>query len=351
MKYKDLAIRYATALTWVYFTFLFGWLTLYLVLGDQFGLLGIINSLLLYMFVPLPLAAIFTALNRRWSLVAGTLLGVVIFLWLWGPLFMLPLDRDTPGDNPNSKFTVMTYNVLGLQANPIPAIEAIHGSGADLVLIQELNPAMAESMKTALNERYPYQILDPQEGVSGMGTISQYPLESTGDQLPLKWIGIPQVITIDFEGTSITVVNFHTFPVSLRHPERIDDNFRYREAQAKALAEFASLTLGPLIVAGDANATHLNDMYKIILDAPLQDAWWEGGFGFGHTYPGSALPGSSRPRIGSWSIPKWMVRIDYVFVSSHWQVEHAFLAPFDGISDHRGVIAELILPSNLRPPK
>lgn len=349
MKNKVFIVHTGITLTWIYFTFLFGWLVLYLVTGDRFGLLGIINTLALYYFIPLPLAAILAAVSRRWSLVAGTLLGIGIFLWLWGPLFIPNLKPQTPGGNPIPSLRVMTYNVLGMQENPAAAVEVIQGSGADLVLIQELNPILAESVRTELSVSYPYQILDPQEGVAGMGTISKYPLESMGVQLPLEWIGVPQVISMDLEGVKVTLVNFHTFPVSLRYPERIDGNFRYREAQAQALAEFASRTTGPLIAGGDANATHLSDMYKIILDSPLQDAWWDGGSGFGHTYPGSDLPGSSRPRIGSWPIPKWMVRIDYVFISPHWQVGGASLAPFDGVSDHRGVIADLFLHPNPTP--
>jgi endonuclease/exonuclease/phosphatase family metal-dependent hydrolase len=79
------------------------------------------------------------------------------------------------------------------------------------------------------------------------------------------------------------------------------------------------------------------------MQAPLHDTWQEAGFGFGHTFPGSDIPGSSRPKFGNWYVPQWLTRIDYVFVSSHWGVSSASMAQFDGVSDHRGVVAELVL--------
>jgi endonuclease/exonuclease/phosphatase (EEP) superfamily protein YafD len=39
----------------------------------------------------------------------------------------------------------------------------------------------------------------------------------------------------------------------------------------------------------------------------------------------------------------WLVRIDYIFHSPHWITLDARLAKFDGVSDHRGVVAVLAL--------
>jgi endonuclease/exonuclease/phosphatase (EEP) superfamily protein YafD len=39
----------------------------------------------------------------------------------------------------------------------------------------------------------------------------------------------------------------------------------------------------------------------------------------------------------------WLVRIDYIFHSPHWKTLDARLAKFDGVSDHRGVVAVLAL--------
>jgi endonuclease/exonuclease/phosphatase family metal-dependent hydrolase len=68
------------------------------------------------------------------------------------------------------------------------------------------------------------------------------------------------------------------------------------------------------------------------------------GGGFRRPYfPGSTVPGSDRPKIGGWYVPRWLARIDYVFYSDHWTAVEARMAQIDGVSDHRGVVAVLEL--------
>jgi endonuclease/exonuclease/phosphatase family metal-dependent hydrolase len=75
----------------------------------------------------------------------------------------------------------------------------------------------------------------------------------------------------------------------------------------------------------------------------LEDSWREAGFGFGHTFPGAQNEWSSRPAIAGWDVPQWLVRIDYVFHSTHFDTLAVRTAQFDGMSDHRGVVASLAL--------
>jgi len=335
--------RYLVAFTWVYFTILFGWLIAYLILGDRFAYLGFVNILAVYFFFPLPLIALVAVFTRRRDVIIGTILGVAVFLFFWGPLFIsLPVALPK-SSNPDPTLTVMTFNVLGLQPFTKPMIDVVREVDADIVFLQEINHLHANALRSELMVDYPYQILDPVEGVSGMGVISRYPLRETGEQLPLEWVGTPQVLELDFDGVSVILVNFHTFSLQYYPLELANLNFRYREAQAQALANFVDRTFNPLIVAGDANATPLSDAYEIITAGKLKDTFQETGWSFGHTFPGSKEPGSHRFHIGNWYIPQWLARIDYIFVSPDWMVTEARVAPFDGVSDHRGVIAELVL--------
>ena len=107
-----------------------------------------------------------------------------------------------------------------------------------------------------------------------------------------------------------------------------------------ALAEFAreAAARAAVIAVGDANVSSLSDAYKLLREE-LEDAWIEAGFGLGHTFPGSGIPGSSRPQVAGILVPQWMARIDYVFYSDQMQAIAAHLAPFDGVSDHRGVVS------------
>lgn len=340
-KKKSKTPQVIPAITITYFILLYGWLFLYILLGDSFAYLGLINSLAVYLFFPLLPALVVSLWTKRKALIAAALLGAAIFLWFWGPLFTPHLYPGQNESNPGTQIKVMTYNVLGKQEHTAQAVNVIRNSNADLVFIQELNPQLAEEVRENLTDDYPYQVLDPQVSAYGMGTISRYPLILSDEQMPLEWIGVPQIILMDFNGAELTLLNFHTYPLAMCSIACTNENFRYREAQAQAIASFVSRVQGPLIAAGDTNATRLNDTIQIILNSGLKDAWWEAGTGLGHTFPGSDIPGSDRPRIGVWLVPKWLARIDYVFVSAHWPVENAYLADFDGVSDHRGVIVDL----------
>ncbi len=334
--------RYAIVFTWVYFTFLFGWLLAYCLKGDQIAYLALANTVAVVFFFPLPLAGVIVLITRRKEISAGTVLGLAVFLIFWGPLFLPRFDAP-PKNSDNAKLRVMTYNTLGPQKFTEPAIEVIRSTDADVIFFQELNHGLAQELQTRLLEAYPYQLLDPDYGVVGMGTISCYPLELAAKTLPLNWVGTPQIMQLDWDGRTVSLLNFHAFSLSFYPPEQVNYNFRYREEQAQVLADFAAQNPGPVILAGDANTVPLSAAYKIIVSNGLQDAWQAAGFGLGHTFPGSDLPESHRPRIGPWYAPKWLARIDYVFVSPHWEVISAELAPFDGVSDHRGVVVDLIL--------
>jgi endonuclease/exonuclease/phosphatase family metal-dependent hydrolase len=63
----------------------------------------------------------------------------------------------------------------------------------------------------------------------------------------------------------------------------------------------------------------------------------------GHTFPGAVNEWSSRPAVGPFAVPQWLVRIDYVFHSAHFRAVTARTAQSDGVSDHRGVVVRLAL--------
>lgn len=73
----------------------------------------------------------------------------------------------------------------------------------------------------------------------------------------------------------------------------------------------------------------------------LADSWREVGWGLGHTFPGTASSGSSRHRVAGILVPKWLIRIDYIFHSPQWQALEAWIGSWDEVSDHRPVLARL----------
>jgi vancomycin resistance protein VanJ len=329
-------------LSYLYLVLLLIWIGGYLLIGDRLRYLGLINLLAVYLFFPLPLLLLAALIYKRPGLWVGFTIGTLVFIFLWGPQFN-PLRLAESGDaERRPSLTVMTYNVLAWHNHTDPIIDTILYENPDILFIQELNHNLAQALQEELIHVYPYQVLDPVDNPRGIGTISRLPLQETGVLLPDGWIGGPQVLNLEWEGMDITVINIHmTSTTGISSPAHIERTFSLREAQARALIEFASQR-GATIISGDANAAPQNDAYRI-LTSVLTDAWGEAGFGLGHTFPGSDIPGSDRPRFGNWYVPRWLSRIDYIFYSNHFKAIEAHTALIDGVSDHRGVNAILVV--------
>jgi endonuclease/exonuclease/phosphatase (EEP) superfamily protein YafD len=335
--------------TYSYLIGLAGWLLLHIMFGDRWWWLFLLTSLGIYLFVPLALVPLVALLGRRYELWVGFAAGVLVWGVLYGGAFFAtaPVQAQEPAQA--RELSIMSYNMLRHNHNPEPLIAAVRAANVDVVAIQELNVPIAEALVHELGAAYPYQVLDPGVERAGMGVISRYPLVDTGDTLPGAWIGTPQILKLDFAGMQVTVFNVHTISTSLGYggnlridPARIEETIREREAQVRTLVAAAEAQGGPVLAVGDFNTGDRSDAYTIAT-ASLADAWSEAGSGLGHTFPGAATPGSSRPAVVGIRIPKWLIRIDYIFHSAHWSATDAALGPWDGVSDHRPVIARLVL--------
>ena len=329
-------------LSWYYLALLGLWIGGYLVIGDRFRYLGLVNLLAVYLFSPLPLVLLAAIFYKRLALWIGFTTGLIAFIFIWGSQFNPLRLTGSRNAGPTPALTVMTYNVLAWHDHTAPIIRTIQHENPDILFIQELNNNLARALREELIHIYPDQILDPTDNPRGIGTISRYPIRETGILLPDGWIGGPQVLILEWEGMEITVVNIHmTSTTGISSREHIERTFTLREAQARTLVEFARQQ-GPTIISGDANAAPQNNSYRT-LTCHLIDAWQEAGFGLGHTFPGSDIPGSDRPQFGNWSVPQWLSRIDYIFYTSHFKAIKARTALIDGVSDHRGVTASLVV--------
>lgn len=336
-KIKNTSCSVLVAASWIYLVLFFSWLLFYLLTGDRFLFVALVNYLTVYLFYPLLLvllAAIFCQKRIFW---VGFLIGGLVFLWFFGAQFMPRINQDRSQD---PTLRVMTYNVLAHHDHTGPILATIRAEDPDILAMQELNFNLAEAIKHELDEVYPYQVLEPRDRPTGIGIFSKFPIRSTGEKLPLRWIGGPQVLELEWNGEKVTLVNFHMTPTTGIFPiEEQVQRFRSREAEARLLADLARRS-GSVILAGDANMSPLSDAYQIVSTA-LVDSYRQAGFGLGHTFPGSDIPESDRPQIAGWYVPTWLARIDYIFHSHDWQTISSRTARIDGVSDHRGVVSVL----------
>jgi len=337
MEAKNSRLALFVAAAHVYLAGMLGWGVTRLVWGDRWWWLFLMNTFGVYLFLLLPLVAGLAWIARRRELWLGCGFAVVMGMMYYGGLF---LPKSSPVQASSPTLSVQTFNMLGFNEHPEGVVAALRAGDADLVAIQELNPATAIAIEQDLRDLYPYQELDPQEGVTGMGVLSRYPLSPTGEILPGQWVGAPQILSLDFEGRSITILHFHPFPTLLGAPRQIELSARAREEQVRTVLDFIAHHPGPVIAPVDFNAGDQGRAYALLTEV-LRDAWREAGWGMGHTFPGAVSPGSSRPVIAGIPVPSWLVRIDYIFYSEDFRALDARIGPWDGVSDHRSVLATL----------
>jgi hypothetical protein len=72
---------------------------------------------------------------------------------------------------------MMTFNLGFQHANPERFVAAIESETADAVAVQELTSSTAEWMRSRLETRYPYIVVETDMGSTGL--FSRYPILSS----------------------------------------------------------------------------------------------------------------------------------------------------------------------------
>jgi len=212
VKLRDWLSARLITLSYVYFTCLLFWTILRFFFQDRWSWLFLVSGFAPYLFLPLPIILLVAFVTRKRVVWLGSGLSLLLWFVLYGGLY-LPSSHEAQENG--TVLTVMTYNVLGFNSETEAEVVAIRASGADLVGLTELAPDLALEIEEQLSDIYPYQVLAPQPGVSGMGMISRYPIHDSGETLPTdSWIGAPQILQLDIDGVPATILHFHAIPLA-----------------------------------------------------------------------------------------------------------------------------------------
>lgn len=324
------------------------WQVLRLAWGDRWWWLAGANLLSLYLFLPL-VVLLPLALWRcrrppyRWA-IAILVLPLAVLVWRYGGLFLPRAARVAAGGG--LPLRVMTLNVLFSNDDGGGVARLVQAEAPDVVCLQELNPRLAADLAARLGEVYPYQVLLPEEGVTGLGVYSRYPL-GDGQVLPDPaeeagwWLHGAQAVRVEFEGQPVWLLNVHALPPAWPPLARnwipvFETGFRLREAQIRAWLAWLAAHDGPAVVVGDFNVGDQNVAHSLMA-ARLGDAHRQAGWGLGHTAP------ASTDGLDGVSSPSRLFRIDYVWYSADWRVMEVKVGAWDGQSDHLPVFATLVL--------
>ena len=193
---------------------------------------------------------------------------------------------------------------------------------------------VARELERHLEDEYPYRTRVPLGCGAGVAIWSRYPLES--EQIDFPAPCQLQSVLVDLGERRVRVVNVHAQSHTSWRPRRVERNFALRREQIETILAYVEGRPEPLILMGDMNSAPMHEVIQL-LTARLHDAFSDAGRGFGHTFPATS------GRLRGVYYPSRLMRLDYVFHSDAWTAERAWLAEWDGYSDHLAVLARLRL--------
>ena len=216
---------------------------------------------------------------------------------------------------------LVTANMLLTNTEVEKLAQDFAATGAEVILLQEVTPEhLADIRFVGLLDQYPYHVLDARSGFHGSAILSKLPIDA-GEAFLLAGSPMTKANLITPVGI-VMVINVHTVaPIN-------ESQARRWKAQLELLAQMNDMTDGPLVMAGDYNATKDHGPMDAIFASGMRDAYSVAGTGIGATWP-------------QWDGPMIPVmRLDHVLVNEQVAVLSAQLQPNRG-SDHLRLAAEL----------
>lgn len=218
--------------------------------------------------------------------------------------------------------TLRVCNVFCHNTEPERVLTLLRESPTDVVVLLEVTIEWAERFQE-LRDVYPHMQFEPEAGSFGIGVLSRQPWvnlqhRSFGRQkLPSLIVDFP----IGDEGTWQLVATHPLPPISSL-------NAASRDEQLQRVATYCAEHDGPIVVAGDLNASPWSHAFRRLChDGGLRDSSL--GFGIHPTWP----------TIG----PLAVIPIDHILPSREVGVASRQVERRVG-SDHRPVRAELVFP-------
>ncbi len=245
----------------------------------------------------------------------------------------------------------MSFNVRSLNMHgqiPVAKVDSliigfILKETPDILVVQEANRVM--SIKTPLDEMYPFRFVDYEYGVPKIGVAnaiySKYPIAQ------LQLIDFPGsdngalFADIALKSDTIRIYNAHlqSFNVvpDVEHLQnepsgklfkRIIRVLERQEEQALTIKQHIYSSPYPVLLAGDFNNTQFSKVYRILKE-DFSDSFLETGVSFGKTFKMFGLP----------------MRIDYILANKNFDIMSHTNYNIQ-LSDHEPIMARLKLKSD-----
>jgi endonuclease/exonuclease/phosphatase (EEP) superfamily protein YafD len=284
---------------------------------DRHFLLALVHAGVGWSLLPAaPVAALALVTGRRKIAVSATFVAVLHLAWV------APGHLACASARPADAVGVGSANLLAVAPRPDRQLRALLELDVDVWCLQELTGRTADLLTRGdPARRWPHRHLEPDDDSAfGIGIASGLPL---ADAWTEDLVGVPVAFAVlggvgPAAGTTLVCV--HTVP-----PRNTSHTGRW-SSQMDALTRRVAALSGPVVVAGDLNATRHHPAYRRLLAAAgLRDAHAEVGRASAWTWPAPPY----------WDLlPK--LRLDHVLVSEGvtvWAAEEGRAAG----SDHRPI--------------
>lgn len=284
-------------------------------------------AIALYALALLLLAVLFLVSPRGARRAA---LGALVFLILPPLAVHLFWLGEAYGGHPDrfategGSFTVMTSNLMLGRANPQSVIDAAVRHHADVLVLVEATSGAVDRLRAAgLARAFPFSAGRPADGPAGTVVFSR------------MWLTRVSPLSTGFNGCEMRVHlperTVTLLAVHVRPPLGTADRWATDQV---AVRKAATAVAGPVVIAGDFNATMDHQPMRELAGRGFRDAVDESGSGWQPTWPsrgGGSVLGHRMPSL---------LQIDHVLVDDRVRAVQTESVTIRG-TDHRAVIAEL----------
>lgn len=207
--------------------------------------------------------------------VAAALSTVVLIGCLW---FLVPYYWPRPVLTAGDKFSLRVCNVYCHNTEPERVLELLRESPTDVVVLLEVTIEWSQRFQT-LRDVYPQMLFEPEAGSFGIGVLSRIPWANLNHR-SFGRQKLPSLV-VDFpleKGGSWQLIATHPLPPIMPL------NAEARDEQLARVATYCAEQTGPIVVAGDLNASPWSHAFRRLCHiGRLTDSSL--GFGIHPTWP------------------------------------------------------------------
>jgi endonuclease/exonuclease/phosphatase family metal-dependent hydrolase len=272
----------------------------------------------------LGLAGALVAAWRRWwigAAAAGVCAAVLLAL-----LVPRALPDRAPAGADGVRVRILAANVAGRYTAGPAMLAALRLWRVDVFSVAELTPSVADAFEQAgIRRTFPRTFIRPDPSFHGTGLYSRLPFRGVGVPGPPRTVFEPAAGELRAPGAAVVQV----IAVHVEAPTRPAATERWRR-ELRALPP-----AGPddplRVIAGDFNSTLDHAEFRRLLATGYHDAAERAGTALRPTWPAGTL------------LPPPLITIDHVLADKRIHVISAHTVKLPR-SDHRGVLADLLLP-------